>query len=66
VRTFSGFNGTHSVPYLAGFAMPIPACLGSVTGRIMNIKTKNILTALVLISIAVAIYVLAVIKAVSQ
>lgn len=39
---------------------------GSVTGRIMNLKTKNILTALVLISIAVAIYVLAVIKAVSQ
>jgi len=32
----------------------------------MNIKTKNILTALVLVSIAVVIYVLAVIKAVSQ
>jgi len=32
----------------------------------MNLKMKNILTALVLISIAVAIYVLAVIKAVSQ
>jgi hypothetical protein len=32
----------------------------------MKIKTKNILTALVLILIAVAIYVLAVIKAVSQ
>jgi len=39
---------------------------GSLTGKIMNIKTKNILTALVLISIAVTIYVLAVIKAVSQ
>jgi len=32
----------------------------------MNLKTKNILTALVLISIAVTIYVFAVIKAVSQ
>jgi len=32
----------------------------------MNLKTKNMLTALVLISIAVIIYVLAVIKAVSQ
>jgi len=32
----------------------------------MNIKTKNILTALVLVSIAVTIYILAVIKAISQ
>jgi hypothetical protein len=32
----------------------------------MNLKTKNILTALVLVSIAVIIYVLAVIKAISQ
>jgi hypothetical protein len=36
------------------------------TGGMMNIKTKNILTALVLVTIAVIVYVLAVIKAVSQ
>jgi hypothetical protein len=41
----------------------IPA---SVSGGIMNLKTKNILTALVLVSIAVTIYVLAVIKAISR
>jgi hypothetical protein len=35
-------------------------------GSMMNIKTKNILTALVLVSIAVTIYVLAVIKAISR
>jgi hypothetical protein len=39
---------------------------GRASGDMMNLKTKNILTALVLISIAVTIYVLAVIKAVSQ
>jgi len=32
----------------------------------MNLKSKNILTALVLVSIAVIIYILAVIKAISQ
>jgi len=32
----------------------------------MNLKAKNILTVLILVSIAVTIYVLAVIKAVSQ
>jgi hypothetical protein len=41
-------------------------CLDDVSGEMMNIKTKNILTALVLLSIAVTIYVLAVIKAMSQ
>ena len=39
---------------------------GSALGEMMNLKTKNILTALVLISIAVIIYVFAVIKAISQ
>ncbi len=39
---------------------------GSASGGIMNLKTKNILTAVVLIAIAVTIYVLAVIKAISQ
>jgi hypothetical protein len=38
----------------------------SVSGETMNLKTKNILTALVLVSIAVTVYVLSVIKAVSQ
>jgi hypothetical protein len=42
------------------------ACLDDVSGDMMNIKTKNILTALVLVSIAVTIYVLAVMKAMSQ
>jgi hypothetical protein len=40
--------------------------LDNVSGKIMNIKQKNMLTALVLISIAVTIYVFAVIRAVSQ
>jgi hypothetical protein len=39
---------------------------GSVSGEMMNTKQKNILTALFLILIALTIYVLAVIKAVSQ
>jgi len=39
---------------------------GSASGEMMNLKTKNILTALVLVSIAATIYVLAVIKAISR
>jgi hypothetical protein len=39
---------------------------GSASGEMMNTKQKNILTALVLVSIAITIYVLAVIKAISQ
>lgn len=39
---------------------------GDVPGVIMDIKKKNILTAVVLIIIAVIIYVFAVIRAVSQ
>jgi hypothetical protein len=38
----------------------------SASGEMMNTKQKNILTALVLVSIAITIYVLAVIKAISQ
>jgi len=38
----------------------------NVSGEIMNIKTKNILTVLVLAAIAIGIYVVAVIKAMSQ
>jgi len=38
----------------------------NVSGEIMNIKTKNLLTVLVLAAIAIGIYVVAVIKAISQ
>jgi hypothetical protein len=41
-------------------------CLDNVSGEIMNTKQKNILTAVILITIAVAIYIFAVIRAVSQ
>jgi hypothetical protein len=41
-------------------------CLDNVSGEIMNTKQKNILTAVILITIAVTIYVFAVIRAVSQ
>ncbi|MGZ5012409.1 MAG: hypothetical protein ACXV7E_00170 [Methylobacter sp.] len=41
-------------------------CLDNASGEIMNTKQKNILTALVLVAVAVIIYVFAVIRAVSQ
>jgi len=41
-------------------------CLDNVSGEIMNTKQKNMLTALVLVTVAVIIYVFAVIRAVSQ
>jgi hypothetical protein len=41
-------------------------CLVNVLGEIMNTKQKNILTAVVLVMVAVIIYVFAVIRAVSQ
>jgi len=39
---------------------------GVPNGEKMNIKTKNILTALILVAIAATIYVFAVLKAISQ
>jgi len=41
-------------------------CLDNVSGKIMNTKQKNILTAAVLVTVAIIIYVFAVIRAVSQ
>jgi hypothetical protein len=41
-------------------------CLANVAGEIMNTKQKNILTALILVAVAVMIYVFSVIRAVSQ
>jgi len=42
------------------------ACMDNVSGEIMNTKQKNILTAVILVAVAIAIYVFAVIRAVSQ
>jgi hypothetical protein len=39
---------------------------GNVSGEMMNTKQKNILTAVILVVVAIAIYVFAVIRAVSQ
>ncbi len=41
-------------------------CLDNVSGKRMNTKQKNILTAVLLLSVAVVIYVYAVIRAVAQ
>jgi hypothetical protein len=41
-------------------------CLDNVLGEMMNTKQKNILTAVVLVMVALIIYVFAVIRAVSQ
>jgi hypothetical protein len=41
-------------------------CLDNLSGEKMNTKQKNILTALVLVAVAVIIYVFAVMRAVSQ
>jgi len=41
-------------------------CLANESGEIMNTKQKNILTAFVLVAVAVIIYVFSVIRAVSQ
>jgi len=51
---------------LQGRLLLTATCLDDVSGEMMNIKTKNILTAVILVSIAVTIYVLAVMKAISQ
>jgi len=42
------------------------ACMDNVSGEMMNTKQKNILTAVILVAVAIAIYVFAVIRAVSQ
>jgi hypothetical protein len=42
------------------------ACIDNISGEMMNTKQKNILTAVILVAVAIAIYVFAVIRAVSQ
>lgn len=39
---------------------------GNASGEMMNLKTKNILTALVLATIAIAVYIAAVMQALSK
>ena len=67
-----GFPARHPAgkcKFAPGEFVRLPAkatCLDNVLGEIMNTKQKNILTAVVLVMVALIIYVFAVIRAVSQ